>query len=77
MTTYLNIAQIILGAALTAIILLETRSSGLGAVFGSPETSIYRTRRGVERTLFIVTIVLSALFFIIAIINALVTGTTG
>ena len=77
MSTYLNIVQIILGVALTAIILLQTRTSSMGSVFGGSETSIYRTRRGVERTLFIVTIVLSLLFFIIAVANALVAGTAG
>lgn len=77
MGTYLNIVQIILGAALIVIILLQTRSSGVGSVFGGAATSIYRTRRGVERTLFIVTIVLSVLFFIIAIVNALVTEIPG
>jgi preprotein translocase subunit SecG len=73
MSTYLYIAQIILGIALTVVILMDVRTSGMGAIFGSGETSIYRTRRGVERTLFIVTIVLSVLFFLIAIINAVVT----
>lgn len=72
MSTYLYIVQIILGIALTTVILLDVRTSGMGAIFGSGETSIYRTRRGVERTLFIVTVVLSVLFFIIAIINAVV-----
>jgi len=75
MAVYLNIVQIILGIALIAIILLQTRSSSAGAVFGGGDTSIYRTRRGVERTLFIVTIILSVVFFIIAILNALVAGT--
>ena len=77
MDTYLNIAQIILGVALTVVILLQTRSSGVGSVFGGSTSAIYHTRRGVERTLFIVTIVLSILFFIIAIINAVVAGTPG
>jgi preprotein translocase subunit SecG len=77
MGTYLNIAQIILGVALIAVILLQTRSSSLGSVFGGQETSIHRTRRGVERTLFTITIVLSVFFFVIAIINAIVAGTTG
>ncbi len=74
MSTYLYIVQIILGIALTVVILMDVRASGMGAIFGSGETSIYRTRRGVERTLFIITIILSVLFFIIAIINAVVTG---
>ncbi len=72
MGTYLYIVQIILGIALTVVILMDVRASGMGAIFGSGETSIYRTRRGVERTLFIVTIILSVLFFLIAIINAVV-----
>lgn len=73
MSTYLYIAQIILGIALTAVILLEVRTSGLGSVFGG-ETSIYRTRRGIEKTLLIVTIILSVLFFIVAIVNAVIVG---
>lgn len=73
MSTYLYIAQIILGIALTAVILLEIRASGLGSVFGG-ETSIYRTRRGIEKTLLIVTVILSVLFFIVAIVNAVVVG---
>ena len=77
MSTYLNIVQIILGAVLIAVILLQSRGAGAGSVFGGQSTSIYRTRRGVERTLFIITIVLSVLFFIIAIVNAVVVGTTG
>lgn len=77
MATYLNIVQIILGAALTAIILLQTRTSSLGSVFGGSDTSIHRTRRGVERTLFIITIALSVIFFLLAIVNALVTSPTG
>ena len=56
---------------------MRSRGAGAGSVFGGQSTSIYRTRRGVERTLFIITIVLSVLFFIIAIVNAVVVGTTG
>jgi len=72
MSTYLDIAQIIVGVALIVIILFQTRSSGVGGIFGGTQTSFHRTRRGVERTLFIVTIVLSVTFFIIALVNALV-----
>jgi len=77
MGTYINIAQIILGTALIAIILLQTRSSGTGSVFGGQESTIYHTRRGVERTLFIATIALSIVFFIIALANSVIAGTTG
>jgi preprotein translocase subunit SecG len=71
MSTYLSIAQIIIGVALTAVILLQTKGGGLSGVFGGSGGSIHRTRRGVERTLFIVTIVLSVVFFVVSLVNAL------
>ncbi|MGD1996228.1 MAG: preprotein translocase subunit SecG [Anaerolineae bacterium] len=77
MSTYLNIAQIIIGAALVGVILLQTRGSGMGGVFGGSQTSFQPTRRGVERTLFTVTIVLSVAFFAITLVNALTVQTTG
>ena len=77
MSIYLNIAQVIVGVALIAIILLQTRSGGLGATFGGSQTSIQRTRRGVERTLFVLTIILSLAFFVLILINALAAQTAG
>ncbi len=74
MQVYLNIVQIIISIALVAVILLQVRSGGLGGVFGGTETAVYKTRRGVERTLFNITIGLSVVFFIITIINVIVTG---
>ncbi|HET89169.1 MAG TPA: preprotein translocase subunit SecG [Chloroflexi bacterium] len=74
MGVYLNIAQIIISVALIAIILLQVRSGGMGGVFGGTETAVHKTRRGVERTLFNITIGLSVAFFVITIINVIVTG---
>ena len=74
MRTYLNIAQIIISVALIVITLLQTKSSGLGGVFGGTETAIYKTRRGLERTIFNLTIGLSIAFFLITIINVIITG---
>jgi len=74
MGVYLNIVQIIISIALVAIILLQVRSGGLGGVFGGAETAVYKTRRGVERTLFNITIGLSVAFFVITMINVIVTG---
>lgn len=67
METYFSIAQIILSAALILAILLQVRGGGLGGIFGQADT-VYRTKRGVERTLFQLTIGLVALFIIIAIV---------
>jgi preprotein translocase subunit SecG len=51
-------------------ILLQTRGSGFSA-FGSSDSSIYRTRRGFERTLFQFTIILAALWVLVSIGTAL------
>jgi len=67
MQLYFNIAQIILSVALILAILLQVRSGGLGGIFGQPDT-VYRTKRGVEKTLFQFTIVLVILFIIVSII---------
>jgi preprotein translocase subunit SecG len=67
MQTYLNIAQIILSIALILVILLQVRGGGLGGIFGQADT-VYRTKRGVEKTLFQLTIVLIVLFVIISFV---------
>jgi preprotein translocase subunit SecG len=67
MLLYFNIAQIILSVALIIAILLQVKSGGLGGIFGQPDT-VYRTKRGVEKTLFQFTIVLIVLFIIVSII---------
>jgi preprotein translocase subunit SecG len=67
---YLNIAQIIISVALIVVILMQTKSSGgIGGIFGG-DGSVFRTRRGVERTLFNFTIVLSVAFLVVSLISA-------
>jgi preprotein translocase subunit SecG len=67
----LNIAQIILAILLVAAVLLQARGTGIGAAFGGGG-NVYRTKRGVEKKLFQLTIFLSFLFFGVALANALV-----
>ncbi len=67
MQTYIFIAQIILAAALIIALLLQVRGGGLGGMFGQPGT-VFRTRRGIEKSLFQLTIVLVVLFVIISLI---------
>ena len=71
MTTYLNIAQIVLSIALIAAILLQSKGAGLGGLTGGEAGGVFRTRRGLEKTLFQLTIALSVLFFAVAIANVL------
>ncbi len=68
MQAYLSIAQIVLAVALVLIILLQVRGGGLGGIFGQPDT-VYRTKRGLEKTMFRLTIALAVLFIIIAIVT--------
>ncbi len=67
MQTYLSIAQILLSVAIVLVILLQVRGGGLGGIFGQSDT-VYRTKRGLEKTLFQLTIVLVALFIIVALV---------
>ena len=73
MTTYLYIVQLILSVALIVLILLQAKGSGLGGIFGGDTSSVYKTRRGVEKTLFNLTIGLSIVFFLMSLITALLT----
>ncbi len=68
MITYLNIAQIVVAIALILTVLLQVRGGGLGGIFGQPD-SVYRTKRGVEKTLFQLTIALVVIFIILSLIS--------
>ncbi len=74
MGPFLQIVQIIISVALIILILMQTKSGGLGSLFGGSDSSIYRTRRGVEKTLFNLTIVVAVLFFVVALINVVFVG---
>jgi len=68
MHTALNIVQIVISVLLIMVILFQVKGGGLGGIFGQAE-SVYRTKRGVEKWLFWATIILSALFIILAMIT--------
>lgn len=68
MFSYLNVAEIIVSIVLIMLFLLQVRGGGLGGIFGSPDT-VFRTRRGVERTLFRLTILLLVIFISISIVS--------
>ncbi len=65
---YLVIAQIVTAVLLVISILLQSSGSGLGGVFGGAG-AVYSTKRGIEKILFYLTIVLSILFFALALAN--------
>lgn len=57
----INIVQIVIAIILVAVVLLQARGSGLGAAFGG-DNMVFRTKRGIEKSLHIITIVLAVLF---------------
>jgi len=68
MVTYLYIAQIVVAVALTIVALLQVKGGGLGGIFGQADT-VYRTKRGVEKTLFQLTIALAVIFIILSVVS--------
>ena len=67
MIDYLNIALIIISVLLILSVILQSKGAGLGGLSGADAGSVFTARRGIERTLFWVTIVLSVVFFALVI----------
>jgi protein translocase SecG subunit len=64
----LNIIQVVSAILLIAAILLQNRGASVGGIFGG-EGAVYQTKRGLERKLFIATIVLSIIFLGAALVS--------
>jgi preprotein translocase subunit SecG len=67
LATALNIAQILISVLLVTLLLLQAKGSGFGAALGGSTGSVFRTRRGVEKTLFQLTVVLAVVFLAISL----------
>ena len=67
MPTYLNVAQILVSLVIILVILAQVKEGG-GGLFGGGSSTI-RTRRGLEKTLFQFTIILSAIFLGMSILS--------
>ena len=72
MEQYLDVALIITSIALIVSVILQSKGAGLGGLSGSDTGGVFTARRGIEKTLFWVTIGLSVLFFILAIASVMV-----
>ncbi len=66
----IKIIQIVISILLIVVILMQSRGSGLGGVFGGGNT-VFMTKRGVEKKLFILTIILAILFFAVSLSSLL------
>jgi len=69
----IRVVQIILSVTVIVFILLQARGAGLGSAFGgSSAGSVFKTRRGVERLIFNLTVVFVILFALVSLFSALV-----
>jgi len=73
-SVYLNIGLIITSIALVSSVILQSKGAGLGGLTGGDTGGVFSARRGIEKTLFRITIGLSFLFFGLAIATVIVTG---
>lgn len=69
MKMYFEIAQMIVAIVLIAALLLQVKGGGMGGIFGQ-QTGAYRTKRGIEKTLFRMTIIMMIIFVLISIFGA-------
>ncbi len=71
MNKILTIAQVSVSILLVVFILLQSRGAGLGSTFGG-EGNIYFTKRGAEKIIFSLTIILAATFIVLAFLNLVI-----
>ena len=69
---YFDIALIIISIALVVSVILQNKGVGLGGLSGNDSGSVFSARRGVERTLFFITIGLAVLFFILTLVTVII-----
>ena len=72
MEKWLDVALIIISITLIVFVILQSKGAGLGGLTGGDTGGIFTARRGIEKILFRLTIILGATFFLLAIATVLV-----
>ncbi len=70
-SSLINYLQVISGMLLVLSVLIQERGAALSETFGG-SGGFFGTRRGGERLLFLITIVLAVLFIVLSFLNLLV-----
>lgn len=73
LNVFLGIAQVILAIGLIAAVLIQSKGEELGGVFGGGQ-SVYQTRRGVDKLLFTITVLMAIVFFGLAVVNVVLSA---
>ena len=68
MDVFLMIATVIIAITLIGIVLLQGQGSGLGSAFGG-DAGVHRTRRGVEKTMFNLTLTVASVFLLLSLVT--------
>ncbi len=74
LSNFFDIALIITSIALIVSVILQNKGGGLGGLTGADAGSVFTARRGIEKTLFWITIVLSGLFLILTVATVIISG---
>ncbi|MBW8010133.1 MAG: preprotein translocase subunit SecG [Chloroflexi bacterium] len=74
MEQFLDYAMIITSISLIASVVLQSKGAGLGGLSGGDTGGVFSARRGIEKTLFRITIILSVIFFSLAIYTVMITS---
>lgn len=69
MITYFQIALIITSLALIASIVLQNKGVGLGGLTGQDMGTVFSARRGIEKTLFTITVILAVVFIVLVMVT--------
>ncbi len=67
MKVWFELGLIITSIGLVASVILQSKGAGLGGLTGADTGGIFTARRGIEKTLFFVTIGLSVIFFVLTV----------
>jgi len=74
METFLDISLIIVSIALITLVVLQSKGAGLGGLTGQDSGGMFSARRGIEKTLFRLTIIFSVIFFSLTLMTVLIRG---
>lgn len=74
MQTILLVIQIVISVLLVGSILMQNRGAGVSAVFGGGDGAAYRTKRGLEKGLYIFTIILAILFVTVGVVSLIISA---
>jgi preprotein translocase subunit SecG len=72
--TYLYLSQVVIAVVMIVLVTLQAKDAGLSQMFGGGDMGVFKTRRGVEKTMFNAMIVLGVLFLVLALVTVRVTG---